>query len=189
MTICQAPGCDKSVKNRSLCWAHYERQRKYGSYDLPAKKSLFQTFAESVEVDEPDKCWLWQGNFLKSGMKYGRVNLGRKSYLAHRLSYEFLVGPLNDGMLALHTCDNPKCVNPHHLYAGTHKDNAIDRSVRNPDSYAVGSKAGPAKLTEDQVISIRQDDRSCYVLAKQYGVSPGLISMVKNRKVWKHLGA
>ena len=189
MAVCHAPGCTKEAKNRSFCWAHYERQRKYGAFDLPVKKSLFQMFAESVEVDEPDKCWLWQGNFLKTGLGYGRINANRKSHMAHRLSYEFLVGPLEDGLLALHKCDNPRCVNPHHLYAGTHKDNAIDRATRKPNSYAVGANAAKAKLTEDQVISIRQDERSCYALAKQYGVTPGLISMVKNRKVWKHLGA
>ena len=189
MTICQVPGCDKSVKNRSLCWAHYERQRKYGSYDLPAKKSLFQTFAESVEVDEPDKCWLWQGNFSTTGLKYGRLNVNRKSYMAHRLSYEFLVEPIKDGLLALHKCDNPKCVNPHHLYAGTHKDNAIDRATRKPNSFAVGERAARAKLTSDQVVEIRNDSRSCYKLAKEYKVSPSLISMIKNRKIWAHLGA
>lgn len=188
MAACHAPGCVKEAKQRSLCWMHYTRQRRYGSFEMQ-KKDLFQMFAESVEVDEPDKCWLWQGNFFKTGLGYGRININRKSYLAHRLSYKYLNGDLPEGKLVLHHCDNARCVNPHHLYAGDHKQNAIDRSVRKPNSYAVGSKAAPAKLTEDQVISIRQDDRSCYALAKQYGVTPGLISMVKNRKVWKHLGA
>lgn len=189
MAACHVLGCVKEAKQKSLCCMHYTRQRRYGSFEMPQKKALFQIFAESVEVDEPDKCWLWTGNAITTGLNYGRINVGRKSYLAHRLSYEFLVQPLPQGMLALHTCDNPKCVNPHHLYAGNHKQNAIDRSVRKPNSYAVGEKAGTAKLSEDQVISIRQDGRSCYALAKHYGVSPALISMVKNRKVWKHLGA
>lgn len=188
MAVCSAPGCAKETKQRSLCWMHYTRQRRYGSFEMP-KKSIFQAFAESVEVDEPDKCWLWTGNVLKTGLGYGRININRKSYLAHRLSYEYLNGDLPNDKLVLHHCDNARCVNPHHLYAGDYKQNAIDRSVRKPNSYAVGSNAAKAKLTDDQVISIRQDDRSCYALAKQYGVSPSLISMVKNRKVWKHLGA
>ncbi len=78
MATCSAPNCHKAVKNRSLCWAHYERIRKHGSYDLPPKKSLFVQFAESVEVDQPDKCWLWTGNTLKTGLGYGRVNANRQ---------------------------------------------------------------------------------------------------------------
>ena len=189
MATCKAPDCDKPSKTNGLCWAHNTRMRRYGSFNLPAPKSLFVQFAESVEVDEPDKCWLWQGNTMKTGLPYGRININRKSYAAHRLSYEFLVGEIPQDMLVLHHCDNAKCVNPHHLYAGTHQNNAVDRATRKPDSYAVGERAAKSKLTEAQVISIRQDERSCYALAKQYGVSPGLISMVKNRKVWKHLGA
>jgi hypothetical protein len=178
-----------AANNAGLCWAHRSRLRRYGSFDLPKKKSLFEMFAESVEVDEPDKCWLWTGNVLTTGLGYGRVNVNRKSYLAHRLSYEFLNGELPKDKLVLHHCDNARCVNPHHLYAGTHQNNAVDRASRKPNSFAHGEKSGHAKLTDDQVISIRQDSRSCYAIAKQYGVSPGLISMVKNRKVWKHLGA
>ena len=189
MAVCNAPGCVSAAKNAGLCWAHRSRLRRYGSFDLPKKKSLFEMFAESVEVDEPDKCWLWTGNVSTTKLPYGRLNTGCKSYAAHRLSYEFLNGPIPNDALVLHHCDNARCVNPHHLYAGDYKQNAIDRSVRKPNSYAVGSRAAQAKLTDDQVISIRQDGRSCYALAKQYGVSPGLISMVKNRKVWKHLGA
>ena len=189
MAACRAPDCDKLAKNAGLCWAHHTRLRRHGSFDLPAKKSLFVQFAESVEVDEPDKCWLWTGNAMTTGLPYGRINSNCKSYAAHRLSYEFLVGEIPNNLLVLHHCDNARCVNPHHLYAGTYKENAIDRATRKPNSYAVGENAARAKLTEEQVKSIRQDDRSCYALAKQYGVSPGLISMVKNRKVWKHLGA
>ena len=159
MAACKAPNCHQSAKNRSLCWAHYDRMRKYGSYDLPASKSLFVQFAESVEVDEPDKCWLWQGNTLKTGLGYGRINANRKSYLAHRLSYQFLVGEIPQDMLVLHHCDNPRCVNPHHLYAGDHKSNAIDRATRKPNSYAVGERAAQSKLTESQVLSIRQDSQ------------------------------
>ena len=188
MATCKAPSCHQPAKNAGLCWAHYDRIRKHGSYDLPAKKSLFVQFAESVEVDEPDKCWLWQGNTMKIGLPYGRINTNRKSYAAHRLSYEFLVGKIPQDMLVLHHCDNARCVNPHHLYAGNHKNNAIDRATRKPNSYAVGERAAQSKLTESQVMSIRQDSRSCYALAKEYSVSPSLISMVKNRKIWKHLG-
>lgn len=70
-------------------------------------------------------CWKWRGAKLKHG--YGRYSGG---LLAHRITYELLVGPIPEGLLVLHSCDNPECTNPKHLFLGTHSDNAKDMVLK-----------------------------------------------------------
>jgi len=74
-------------------------------------------------------CWEYGGYLNVWG--YGRLRHNGKKILAHRLSYLFNIGEIPDGALVLHKCDNPKCVNPEHLYLGTSKDNATDMAKRN----------------------------------------------------------
>ena len=90
-----------------------------------------------VDVSRSDTgCWEF-GN-PKSKNTYHRITFGGKQYMSHRLSYEIANGKIPDGMFICHTCDNPRCVNPDHLYAGTHKDNArdcVERGRRNIHNY------------------------------------------------------
>lgn len=77
-------------------------------------------------VPEPNSgCWLWIGATTTPN-GYGRLNVGGVFYVANRLSWEMFVGEIPEGMLVLHRCDVRPCVNPAHLFLGTHHDNVID---------------------------------------------------------------
>lgn len=76
-----------------------------------------------------NNCWIWIG--LKNKAGYGRIRMEYSDKTAHRYSYELHYGKIPKGKIICHTCDNPPCVNPEHLYAGTYKDNAQDRESRN----------------------------------------------------------
>lgn len=85
----------------------------------------------SKTIPEPNSgCWLWTAATTPRGYGVFHAGQGRGASRAHRIAYELTMGPVPDGLLVLHRCDNPSCVNPDHLYVGTHRDNADDREAR-----------------------------------------------------------
>lgn len=149
-------------------------------------------FWSKVERAGPEKCWLWKGSRLKAG--YGQIGSGGKygrPFLAHRVSWEIHFGPIPEGLCVLHHCDNPPCVNPYHLFLGTHADNAHDREIKGRGNCAFGESAGAAKLTANEVIQIRETYAKGDILkkdlAKQYPVCAGQIGNIIRGKKWKHL--
>lgn len=135
---------------------------------------------------ELGRCWVWTGGcdgagyarFWLTGHKGNRVPV-------HRFSYELTKGPLRAGDLVLHECDNRACVNPDHLRAGTHVDNAQDTVGKG--RHAHGEKTPISKLTDDLVRQIRASTEGCWKAAKRFGVTATTISDVRRRKTWKHV--
>lgn len=138
-----------------------------------------------ASINKSGACWHWTGTLDKDG--YGTVKLrGRRVEKAHRLAYRLANGDVPDGMMVCHTCDNPKCCNPSHLFIGTAQNNKSDcvekgRHVKGRGVY------WKAKLSEDDVRAIRADTRTSYQVADQYHVSAVLIQQIRKRNVWKHL--
>ena len=143
------------------------------------------------KTNRTETCWLWTGarDGRKLGQSYGRMLVGKSLMNTNRLAYIVHVGPIPDGKQVLHTCDNPLCVNPDHLWLGTHDDNMRDKAEKHraPPSKLRGSECGGAKLSEQDIPVIRSDHRSLKTIAKDYGVCFQLISQVKNRRIWKHI--
>lgn len=88
----------------------------------------FREFERRHSFVHPEGCWEWLGHITNRG--YGIFFIFDRKFLAHRISYVLYVGELRKGMVICHTCDNPKCVNPFHLFQGTMKDNSMDMSKK-----------------------------------------------------------
>lgn len=130
-------------------------------------------------------CWPWHGSMQSTG--YGAFHVKGKYVAAHRFAYAAYVGPIADGLLVLHSCDNPICVNPDHLRLGTDSDNTADKVARNRCNGSKGEKNGSAKLTEGQVREIFHDTRSSRKVAADYGIDKATVIKIWNRKKWSHL--
>lgn len=148
-------------------------------------------FWSRVSIGSPTDCWEWTG--AKTGFGYGHMGIsGRRQVYAHRLSYVIHNGPIPPGMHVCHSCDNPKCVNPGHLWVGTAQDNAIDRDAKGRHPSKVGSECGAAKLTESDVTNIRERAKSRKLgdinsMAREFGVTRGTIYTVIARLTWTHI--
>lgn len=143
-------------------------------------------WAERVEMPaDPNGCVIWKG--WKTSAGYGMF---RSSY-AHRLAFEFFIGPIPEGHYVCHHCDNPSCVNPAHLFSGTPADNAADmkRKGRGRNARLSGEAHGMAVLSWADVARIRrlwaEGSASQRGLAREYGVDASTIYMVVHDKTWK----
>lgn len=158
-----------------------QRNRKW-----PTKEERFWSKVDKSPGHGPQgDCWLWIGAVLPDG--YGHFKDGGKSRGAHVVSYELANGPLSSGMNGLHRCDFRTCVNPAHIFAGTHQDNMADMVAKGRASAPKGEEHHDAKLTADQVRAIRLDSRSQRVIAENYGVTQGAIAHIKTRRSWRHI--
>jgi hypothetical protein len=131
-------------------------------------------------------CWVWKDSLEGSG--YARFWLtGHRGnrVLVHRFSYAIAHGAIPEGLIVLHECDNRACVNPGHLRAGTHQDNADDAVSKG--RHAHGEKTPISKLTDAAVREIRKSSEGIYKAAKRFDVTPTTISFVRRRKIWKHV--
>ena len=156
-------------------------------------KDLTSAFWRFVVPSSPDECWEWSGPVMTTRGGYGRlepmVNGKRLSFAAHRMSWEIHFGPIPDGMLVCHRCDNPPCVNPAHLFLGTPKDNTRDMvgKGRQIPSRLPGEKNGRARLLWDEVREIRECYRAGDTqrgLAARYGVEKTTIANIVNNRTW-----
>lgn len=148
------------------------------------------------KVDKTDTCWNWTGAGLKG---YGRFSYKGEAHYATRVVWEWVYGPITDGLHVLHTCHNPACVRVDHLYLGTPADNAKDRlkdgtQVSHEAGYSYWAKgeAHPrSKLTEDQVREIRrlwaEGGIKKMDLVRKFGMSHYAIRQVLNGHHWGHV--
>ncbi len=147
-------------------------------------KALVDRLLEKVRHAESG-CWEWIGTRKDDG--YGLMRYPRKYVGAHRISYQEFVGPIPDGLHVLHRCDNPRCINPKHLFIGTNADNVADKLAKGRQPRHHGELNPKARLTEQDVIDIRASQEMGIALAAKYGVTPTQISYIRHRKSWGHV--
>lgn len=157
----------------------------------PAASDLWGALTRRCKPGRPEACWEWSARRYPTG--YGSVHVsGRKgSQYAHRIAYEAQHGPIPDGLLVCHRCDNPPCRNPAHLFLGTHSDNTQDAIAKGRWGDRRGSCKGVrspcAKLDDEKVRLIRASPLTITRLAADLGVAPSLIHRVRRRQSWAHV--
>lgn len=150
--------------------------------------SAVPRFMEKVER-QADGCWLWMAAGHPTG--YGRFGIAsREVEFAHRASWRLFRGEIPRGLYVCHRCDVRRCVNPSHLFLGTHADNMKDASrkarvIIPRASYASDETHQVAKLTNEQVRQIRASSESSKNLAARFGVVPSTIWAAKTHRTFK----
>lgn len=161
---CSVPICNRPRSARGYCDGHYQRLRDRGDVLADKPLGLYIGKAPRPIADRlhertdrsggPDSCWPWTGTRLRSG--YGTIGIGsltdgsRRNELTHRVAWMVAVGPIPEGGVICHRCDNPPCVNPAHLFLGTHTDNHRDMEAKGRANYS-----GVRKRTTEEVSTIR----------------------------------
>jgi hypothetical protein len=146
-------------------------------------------FWSLVRKGHPDRCWPWAGDIQAYG--YGRFYWEGRQQIASRVMWQIINGHLEEGDCVCHKCDNPRCVNPSHLFVGTKGDNNRDKCAKGRDKSPYGMAHSRAKLTDDGVIEIRRaykaGEETQVSLAAKYGVSRRAIRMILDGSRWRHL--
>jgi hypothetical protein len=174
-------------------------------------KPLEERFWEKVTIVGLDECWLWVGGVFRNGMHYGQFQYEGRPHNAHRIAWVLTNGEIPTGVRVLHSCDNPPCVNPRHLFLGSDADNMKDMATKGrgrlqrPFNRAVGDRHGmhlhPERvrrgeahprsiLTDEVVLEVRRLHREGTKqsdLSRQFGIEKTVLSKVVNRRTWRHL--
>lgn len=151
--------------------------------DVPA-----EAFWQRVEKsNDPDSCWLWLGVRGQSG--HGRMSINGEMRYAHRIAFLLCHGSLPPAVC--HTCDNPPCCNPKHLWAGTIALNNKDRAAKGRSASRVGEENTSVRISEKDVTAIRADYATGKTtqteIAERYGLSFQHVSDIVGGKNWSHL--
>jgi hypothetical protein len=175
--------------------------------------NIIDRIFERIKINEETGCWEWQGRRDKDG--YGKLywvnpNTDARFQRAHRVAFDVFCGPIVDNLMVCHSCDNPRCVYPLHLWQGTARDNKLDCCAkgrayvaegdehfyrRHPEAILRGEQRGQSKLTDEIVREIRhrKESRNCTIrvlekqLAQEFGVCVGTIKKAMWGQKWKHV--
>lgn len=205
----------KVIRECEVCMEQFETYPREGRGRYCSRSCATKAMHGNLDYEERfwrhvkklSPCWYWMGAMTPQGYgSYNRFSMNGKGHTdaAHRVAYELTYGDIPKGMFVCHTCDNRSCVNPSHLFLGTHQDNMRDmhQKGRNmeqtkPERKARGERQHLAKLTEDDVRTIRaiyqrgkagySSDVSMTSLARRYHVSKSTMAAIVRRDTWKHV--
>ena len=151
-------------------------------------KSPINRFWEKVDIKGDDECWEWKGSVNTNG--YGMLGIGQSRIVASRMSWVIHHGYLDNRMLVCHFCDNPKCVNPEHLFLGTNSDNIKDMYDKGRREANRGQKCPTSILKDKDVIYMRENyyprtKETRDKFARMFGITEGSVQNILYRVSWK----
>ncbi|MES2409010.1 MAG: HNH endonuclease signature motif containing protein [Patescibacteria group bacterium] len=186
-------GVEKTIRSTDVkrltscgCYNQEMRSRPHGS--------IQQRIVKFSDYDAKTECWNWIG--AKNGSNYGQMGMINsekkfKTMLAHRISYQEFIGEIPCGLFICHKCDNPSCVNPEHLFCGSHQDNIDDRERKGRNGTVLGEKNPNCKHSKSDILEIRslyKSGISSRKLAKMFGYKGHQnILRIVSGKSWKNL--
>jgi hypothetical protein len=160
--------------------------------DFDINENDIKRFWNLVDIGKETECWNWMGKKTRGG--YGRfllnVSQNFREVYASRVAYKIAHKNLPNTHFVCHTCDNPTCCNPAHLYLGTYTDNCNDKMIRHRHNCGRGETQGSSKLKEYQVLEIRkrvENGETQRSLCKEYNIDDATINHVVKRRSWKHI--
>lgn len=190
---CQLETCPNKSRALGFCTKHYHRLKKYGDPNITLiNRGEGKTPQERFwsRTHKTDSCWYWLGSLNEDG--YGKCSIsinGTRYSLANRVAYFFYYGIEPKESKVCHTCDNPQCVNPDHLFLGTVETNMSDMVSKNRS--CKGEQRSNAKLNVSKVKEIRriyaETTTNYNELGRQFGVNPSVIRGIVLRQKWAHV--
>ena len=149
------------------------------------KTNIKDRLMSHVGVNNDTGCWEWTAH--RNNYGYGMIGVNGHTMTAHRVSFSIFKGPIPDGHVVMHACDNPKCINPEHLSTGTRSDNMKD--CRDKSRLVVPSMSHDShwnsRLTEEDVHAIRKSALSNRELSTSYNVSISTIWKIRKGLLWR----
>lgn len=150
--------------------------------DIRLSNKDIERFWSKVDIATPDRCWPWTASALHG---YGSFWAAGRNLRAHRVSFTLAHGAVPDGLCVCHRCDNPRCVNPAHLYAGTNAENQADKVAK--QRHSRGESHGAARLTFADAIEIRRlaaSGAKRTTIATRFEVSRAVVHAVLTNRIW-----
>jgi hypothetical protein len=186
--ICEVCGISfyKYRKCLKYCSWACSAKTKESIIDEKYKEKTRQRIKDKSEIDKITGCWNWIKYKDFSGRAY--CTYGKQTLPAAKISYLVFIGDIPNGIFVCHKCDNYSCVNPNHLFLGTHQDNMTDRDKKN--RVAKGEKIFISKLKNENILEIREMRKNGFSqqkIADQFSISQTTVSRILDGSNWKHI--